>query len=118
MQHSISLVTGFKVGAALLCSDGQVFMGANIENPTVTLTVCAERVALYKALFEGQREFRAIAVVSSAKTPCYPCGSCRQLLYEFAPGLSVLLESDDAIKTLSIGALLPEPFSTEDIHGA
>lgn len=119
MHHSIFGVTGFKVGAALLCRDGQVFTGANIENPSITLTMCAERVALYKALSEGQRRFQAIAVVSSGKNPCYPCGLCRQLLYEFAPDLNVLLDSSDGIITVSLTELLPEPFAGPDVmHGA
>ena len=80
--------SGFKVGAALLCSDGSIYTGCNIENASYSPTVCAERVAIFKAVSEGKREFSAIAVCGSPKGEltaklCYPCGVCRQVLSEF-----------------------------------
>jgi len=81
----------FKVGAALLADDGRVFTGCNVENATYGLTVCAERVALLKALSEGAREFTRIAVVADTAEPTPPCGACRQLLWEFGGDLEVIL---------------------------
>jgi cytidine deaminase len=100
----------FKVGAALLAADGSVFGGCNIENPSLMLSMCAERVALYKALSEGAGPFRAMAIVSSDGGVCYPCGSCRQVLREFAPGLVLLLSSEEGVRTLTVEELLPDPF--------
>ncbi len=110
MGRSIAPYSGFKVGAALLAESGETVTGCNIENQSLMLTVCAERIALFKALSEGHREFRALAVVSSEGDECFPCGSCRQLLWEFAPGLAVYLSSAEGIKKYSIGELLPHPF--------
>ena len=73
----------YKVGAALLASSGKVYTGCNVENSTYGLTVCAERVALWKALSEGERTFTQIAVVTSSEPPASPCGACRQLLWEY-----------------------------------
>jgi cytidine deaminase len=81
----------FKVGAALLADDGRVFTGCNVENATYGLTVCAERVALFKALSEGARKFTRIAVVADTAEPTPPCGACRQLLWEFGGDLEVIL---------------------------
>ena len=83
----------FKVGAALETSNGTVVTGCNIENVTRGLTICAERVAMFKALSEGHRAFRRIAVAVNAKTPVPPCGPCRQILWEFGGDLEVILAS-------------------------
>jgi cytidine deaminase len=103
----------FRVGAALLAADGSVFGGCNIENPSLMLSICAERVALYKALSEGFVTFRAMAIVSSDQGFCYPCGACRQVLQEFAPGLVLLLSWGERVKTLTVDDLLPHPFIKE-----
>lgn len=113
MQRAVAPYSGFKVGAALLSEDGTTFTGCNIENPSLMLSVCAERVALLKALSEGQRSFNALAIVSSDGRYCYPCGSCRQLLKEFAPGLAIYLKSVGGIRKLSLEELLPYPFEKE-----
>jgi cytidine deaminase len=110
MQKAVVPYSGFKVGAALLSEDGRTFSGCNIENPSLMLSVCAERVALLKALSEGHSRFRAIAIVSGDGRYCFPCGSCRQLLSEFAPGLDVYLRSLAGTKKYSIRQLLPYPF--------
>jgi cytidine deaminase len=81
----------FKVGAALEAADGTVITGCNIENATYGLTVCAERVAMFKALSEGHRKFRRVAVVADTEAPTPPCGACRQILWEFGGDLEVIL---------------------------
>src|SRR2546422_9271759 len=91
MEMAVAPSSKFRVGAALLCDDGSVFTGCNIESPTY-LGICAERVALFKALSEGRRGFTAIAIAGEANGGCPPCGACRQILWEFAPSLEVLLE--------------------------
>src|SRR5438034_11778547 len=88
MAMAVAHSPKFQVGAALLCEDGTVFTGCNIESPTY-LGICAERVALFKALSEGQRSFKTIAVACGTNGACSPCGACRQILWEFAPELEV-----------------------------
>ena len=80
----------FPVGAALLCKDGTVFTGCNIENAAYGATICAERTAIFKAVSEGHRDFAAIAIAGRSDDYCYPCGACRQFLAEFAPDMEVL----------------------------
>lgn len=110
--NAIAGHSGFRVGAALMAADGSVYTGCNIENPSLMLTVCAERVALFKALSEGAREFSAIAVVSPGAAPCYPCGSCRQALHEFAPGLVVIVDNGKGkLERLPLAGLLPKAFN-------
>jgi cytidine deaminase len=82
--------SGFRVGAALLASDGRVFLGANVENAAYSPSICAERVALPAAIVAGARELAALAVVGDGPGPCTPCGVCRQVLFEFAPELLVI----------------------------
>lgn len=111
MVNSLAAVSGFRVGSALLAQSGKVYTGVNIENPSLTLVICAERVALYKALSEGERGFRAIAVTSSQSNPCYPCGLCRQALYEFAPEMEIVVDSGGSPEVRTLRSLLPEPFT-------
>ncbi|MBE6896487.1 MAG: cytidine deaminase [Ruminococcaceae bacterium] len=82
-EHAYAPYSGFKVGAAILCGDGTVISGFNIENVSYPATMCAERTALYSALAQGKRDFKAIAIIGSSKEPCYPCGVCRQVFAEF-----------------------------------
>lgn len=89
--HAHAPYSRFQVGAALLADDGTVFTGCNVENATYGLTVCAERVALFKAISEGARTFRMIAVVADTLEPTPPCGACRQLLWEFGGDLEIIL---------------------------
>jgi cytidine deaminase len=101
----------FKVGAALETSDGTVITGCNIENATYGLTMCAERVALFKALSEGHRKFSRIAVVAPPDAPTPPCGPCRQLLWEFAGDIEVILANlQGETGRHRIAELLPQPF--------
>lgn len=100
----------FRVGAALLTEDGEVYTGVNVENSSYGGTICAERTACVKALSEGHRHFRAIAITSSGGT-AFPCGICRQFLYEFAPDLIVVLGDDEEhLMVYTLRELLPEGF--------
>ena len=102
----------FPVGAALLCDDGTVFTGCNVENAAFGSTICAERTALLKAVSEGRRTgWTAIAIAGRGSDSCWPCGACRQMLYEFAPGLRVLAaRGDGAFETATLGQLMPHGF--------
>jgi cytidine deaminase len=101
----------FKVGAALLASDGKVYAGCNVENATFGLTVCAERVALWKAISDGARKFTRIAVASPSEPPASPCGACRQLLWEFCGDIEVVLANTRGYQEVHrLAELLPHPF--------
>ena len=101
----------FLVGAALLSTDGRIFTGCNVENASYGATICAERTALVKAVSEGCREFEALALVTAERPPVTPCGMCRQVLAEFAPGLRVYLASTSGPhSTVSLARLLPRAF--------
>jgi len=103
----------FPVGAALFAKSGKVYTGCNIENSSYGLSICAERVALFKAVSNGEREFLTIAVVGMDSSPVFPCGACRQVLYEFSPDLTVLtLDNNNVIKH-SLKELLPDGFSLQ-----
>jgi cytidine deaminase len=103
--------SGFKVGAALETTSGEIITGCNIENATYGLTMCAERVAMFKALSEGHREFRRVAVVADTPSPTPPCGSCRQILWEFAGDVEVVLANLEAVTArYRMQDLLPAPF--------
>lgn len=102
----------FKVGAALLCRDGSVYTGCNIENATYGATNCAERTAVFKAVSEGKRDFTAIAITSSGKDLTFPCGICRQVLSEFSPVIKVILEDEKGeLHTFMLPELLPHSFT-------
>ncbi|GAB4411378.1 MAG: cytidine deaminase [Thermodesulfovibrionales bacterium] len=109
-ERAIAPYSGFKVGAALITSGGKIYKGCNIENPSLMLSLCAERAALIKALTEGENAFKAMAIVSGDGGYCFPCGACRQILSEFAPDIEIYLISDKGIKKLTISELLPHPF--------
>ena len=101
----------FKVGAALETADGTVMTGCNIENASYGLTICAERVAMFKALSEGHRKFRRIAIVIDSTAPTPPCGACRQILWEFGGDLEVILANPRGeTGRYQLGDLLPQPF--------
>jgi cytidine deaminase len=110
-EHAVADYSGFKVGAALETADGQIITGCNIENATYGLTICAERVAIFKALSEGHRTFRRIAVVADTVDPTPPCGACRQILWEFAGDIEVTLANFTGVKGRPrMSELLPQPF--------
>jgi len=101
----------FKVGAAIETAGGAIVTGCNIENATYGLTICAERVAIFKALSEGHRRFRRIAIVADTTAPTPPCGACRQILWEFAGDLEIILANlRRETGRFRLGALLPVPF--------
>ena len=103
--------SGFKVGAALETADGTIITGCNVENATYGLTICAERVAVFKALSEGYTKFRRVAVVADTEAPTPPCGACRQILWEFGGDLEVLLANlKRQTGTYRLADLLPLPF--------
>ncbi|MBP1736434.1 MAG: Cytidine deaminase [Oscillospiraceae bacterium] len=104
--------SGFQVGAALLYEDGSVFTGCNVENAAFGSTICAERTALVKAVSEGKREgLILLAVAGSGEEPCWPCGACRQMLFEFAPNLKILaISKNGTYETASLNTLLPHGF--------
>ena len=110
-EHAVARFSGFKVGAALETADGSVITGCNVENATYGLTVCAERVAMFKALSEGYREFTRIAIVADTEDPTPPCGACRQILWEFGGDLEIVLANlTDPKGVYRLKDLLPLPF--------
>lgn len=103
--------SGFKVGAAVEDSTGRIHSGCNVENATYGLTVCAERVAIFKAISEGARAFRRVAVAAQTDTLTPPCGACRQILWEFCGDIEIVLANlKGQSETLRLGSLLPRAF--------
>lgn len=114
--RAIAPYSHFLVGAALETADGHVITGCNIENASYGLTVCAERVALLKALSEGHRTFRRIAVVADTPTPTSPCGPCRQLLWEYCGDIPVIMANLTTIAaTHQLAQLFPLPFDSRQL---
>ncbi len=110
-EHAVASFSHFKVGAALETADGVIVTGCNVENATYGLTICAERVAMFKALSEGHRRFTRVAVVADTSDPTPPCGACRQILWEFGGDLEVLLANLAETKgRYRLKELLPLPF--------
>ena len=107
----------FPVGAALLCEDGRVFTGCNVENAAYGSTICAERTALVKAVSEGYTSgFAAIAIAGQGGDYCWPCGACRQMLFEFAPELRVLAaRGDGEFLSVPLSELLPHGFGPKSL---
>ena len=109
--NAVAPYSNFKVGAALLTSEGKVYTGCNVENATYGLSVCAERVALWKALSEGERNFSRIVVATDSPRPAPPCGACRQLLWEFAGDIEVVLVNTQGKReSFQLEALFPQAF--------
>ena len=108
-KNAFAPFSNFHVGAALLASDGRIFTGCNVENSSYGATICAERTALVKAVSEGSRDFIAIAVVSQ-DGEAWPCGICRQVLYEFSPEMLVITGNDEHLDVVKLNELLPHGF--------
>ena len=116
-ENAYSPYSHFAVGAALLCEDGTLYEGCNIENASYGLTNCAERTAIFKAVSEGHIKFKALAVVADTEGPCAPCGACRQVMAEFKIPLIIMGNLMGNIKIVSIEELLPFSFSECDVIG-
>ena len=116
-ENAYAPFSEFRVGAALLASDGRVFTGVNVENSSYGATICAERTAFVKAISEGARDFEAIAV-AAGEEPAVPCGICRQFMSEFAPHLTVITgpgeEYGGKLVARSLDELLPEAFTLKE----
>ncbi len=110
-ENAYAPYSEYPVGAALEVSDGSVFVGSNVENSSLGMTLCAERSAVAAAVAAGHRDFRRLALSVREGDPPAPCGACRQVLGEFAPSLSVLSEANGVSRKWVLDALLPEPFS-------
>lgn len=116
MKNAYVPYSNFPVGAALLCEDGSVYTGCNVEGASYGNAICAERTALCKAVSEGKRRFDTLAVTANTEDFCTPCGICRQMLYEFSPDLRVLCGSRDGSHTVhSLKEPLPCAFSAKDL---
>ena len=113
-ENAYTPFSGFQVGAALLTEDGQVYTGVNIENSSYGATICAERTAFVKAISEGHRKFKALAVTAGDEQEALPCGICRQFMYEFSPELEIITGTDEEHLNIStLEELLPLGFRLE-----
>jgi len=115
-QNAHAAYSNFRVGAALRATSGRIFGGCNVENATFGLTVCAERVAIFKAISEGERGFDAIAVVSDTDSLTPPCGACRQIIWEFCGDVPVILANlKGKTEVLRMRELFPKPFDATSL---
>ena len=108
--------SNFHVGSALLTKEGKIYLGGNIETPSYSLTICAERTAIFKAISEGERNFSAIAIASDSPDYCPPCGACRQVILDLCGNIDVIMiNHKNEIKVFKISELLPLAFGDEDL---
>lgn len=114
-NNSTAKYSHFKVGAALLDNNNQIYGGCNVESSSYGLTICAERVALTKAISEGVKTFNKIAIVGPNSDFCPPCGACRQLLYDYAPDLEIILTNNKEIQSIKLRDLLPLAFEEKKL---
>jgi len=115
-EHAHAPYSNFRVGAALRATSGRIFTGCNVENATFGLTVCAERVAVFKAISEGERGFRAMAMVTDREALTPPCGACRQILWEFCGDVEVVLANlDGQLEVHRMSTLFPRPFDSSNL---
>ena len=115
MPNACALFSGFRVGAALMTAEGNIYTGINVESSSYGGTICAERTALVKALSEGERVFTAIAIATDAASPTMPCAICRQLLHDYAPDLLIISEAGGSIVEISLAELLPLAFTPDSL---
>jgi len=116
MEHAYAPCSGFKVGAAVLGSSGEIYTGCNVENASYGLSTCAERAAIFRAICEGERAIRAVAISNSSGKAAFPCGACLQVMAEFAPAgeaMNIYLVSDQGVETHTLADLLPHAFRLE-----
>lgn len=117
--RSVAPFSNFLVGAAVKTDDGKVFTGCNIESASYGLTVCGERVAIWKALSEGEKHFSELAIVADTETLTPPCGTCRQIIWEFCRDATIILANlHGESQTVSIRELLPRAFDARFLAGA
>jgi len=110
-ENSYAPHSNFRVGAALLAKSGEVYTGTNVENSSFGLGVCAERLALFKAVSSGEKDFIKIAIIASGEEPITPCGLCRQVLFEFSPQMKVICSNlKGKVRKFNLKKLLPYPF--------
>jgi len=115
-ENAVATFSKFRVGAALRAKSGRVYTGCNVENASYGLTICAERVAIFKALSEGERGFNAIAVVTDADKLTPPCGACRQIIWEFCGDAEVILGNvKGKTEVYRMAALFPQPFDVSNL---
>ncbi|MFW6437437.1 MAG: cytidine deaminase [Armatimonadota bacterium] len=114
-ERAFAPYSKFSVGAAVMCADGRVFEGCNIENAAYGLTICAERVALFSAVAAGCRQIDAIAIAGPGPEPLSPCGSCRQVMLELAPDADVIMAGQSTRRTRTVRDLLPDAFGGNDL---
>jgi len=117
-SHTYSPYSNYGVGAALLTKDGRIYQGCNIENASFTPTICAERTAFFKAIFDGARAFSAIAVIGTGELPAFPCGVCRQVMAEFCDSDFEIITSNrdrSMIVVKTLDEMLPERFGPKDL---
>lgn len=115
-ENAHAKFSNFKVGAGLRAASGKIYGGCNVENATYGLTVCAERVAIFKAISEGERKFDAIAVVTDTDTLTPPCGACRQIIWEFCGDVPVVMSNlQGKTEVLRMSELFPKPFDAGNL---
>jgi len=115
-ENAHAKFSNFKVGAGLRAASGKIYGGCNVENATYGLTVCAERVAIFKAISEGERKFDAIAVVTDTDALTPPCGACRQLIWEFCGDVPVVMSNlKGKIEVIRMRELFPKPFDASNL---
>jgi cytidine deaminase len=115
-ENAVATFSKFRVGAALRAKSGKIYTGCNVENASYGLTICAERVAIFKALSEGERGFEAIAVVTDAEKLTPPCGACRQIIWEFCGDAEVILGNlKGKTEVHRMSALFPSPFDISNL---
>ncbi len=116
-KRSLAPFSRFHVGAALLAANGTIYSGCNVENSSYGLTMCAERTALFKAVSEGERKFKAIAIVSDDEGFTSPCGACRQVILDLAGNIDIVLaDRKGNLRVHTMEDLLPHPFTAEDLR--
>jgi cytidine deaminase len=115
-ENAVATFSKFRVGAALRAKSGKIYSGCNVENASYGLTICAERVAIFKALSEGERGFDAIVVVTDAEKLTPPCGACRQIIWEFCGDAEVILGNlKGKVEIHRMSALFPLPFDVSNL---
>jgi len=115
-ENAHARFSNFKVGAGLRATSGKIYAGCNVENATYGLTVCAERVAIFKAISEGERTFDAIAIVTDTDTLTPPCGACRQLIWEFCGDVPVVMSNlKGKVEVIRMNQLFPKPFDASNL---